>query len=160
MSIEEAAYKSRLACLDEWRQDAVDRRSNEASKLTEKTDKGNRPPKKGDSVKLRTLNQDNQKSYKLEPQWEGPYLINRVSAHGRLVWLKDVASNTIEDRYHVNDTQIYVERKDHEDDNENWRSVSEINKKIRVKVRQWIRRRTHRRGEDYFCVSSPLSGRD
>ena len=52
MSIEEAAYKSRLACLDERRQDAVDRGFKEASKLAEKTDKGNPPPKKGALVKL------------------------------------------------------------------------------------------------------------
>ncbi len=36
-------------------------------------------------VKLRRLDQDHQKSHKLEPRWEGPYLIERVSAHGRSV---------------------------------------------------------------------------
>ena len=53
--IEEAIFKSRLAYLDEIRQDALKRRFKEASKLAEKTDKGILPPKKGDLVKLRRL---------------------------------------------------------------------------------------------------------
>ena len=67
MSVEEAAYESRLACLDEIRGEAIDRRFKEASKLAEKTDKGIAPPSRGDLVRLRRLDQDNQKSHKLEP---------------------------------------------------------------------------------------------
>ena len=155
MSVEEAAYESRLACLDEWRQDALDRRFKEASKLAEKTDKGNPVPKKGDLIKLRRLEQDGQKSHKLEPRWEGPYIIDRVSAHGRSVWLKDIASGTVKGRYHVNDTQVYAERKTFEVDNETWRSVSQLNESVRVQVREWMRKRTaakkaenHRKGLD------------
>ena len=142
MSIEEAAYESRLACIDEWRQDAVDRRFKEASKLAEKTDKGIPPPEKGDLVRLRRLDQDNQKSHKLEPRWEGPYIVDKVSAHGRSLWLKDITSGMIKGRYHVNDTQVYAERKAFEVDDDNWRSISQRNEIVRVKVREWMRKRT------------------
>ena len=43
-------------------------RFREASKLAERTDKGNPLPNKGDLVKLHRLNQDHQRSHKLEPR--------------------------------------------------------------------------------------------
>ena len=39
MNIKEAEYKSRPAYLDEWRQDILERRFKEASKVAERTDK-------------------------------------------------------------------------------------------------------------------------
>lgn len=56
-----------------WRQNALERRFKEASKIAEKTNRGLLPPKKGDLVKPRRLDQDHQKPHKLEPRWEGRY---------------------------------------------------------------------------------------
>ena len=39
----------------------------------------------------------------------------------------------------MNDIQLYAERKTFEVDNENWRSVSQLNETVRVKVREWMR---------------------
>lgn len=54
-----------------------------------------------------------------KPHREGPYLIDRVSSHGSSVWLKVMSSGTIKGKYHVNDTQVYTERKVSKVDSEN-----------------------------------------
>ena len=70
-------------------------------------------------MELRRLDQDHQKSHKLEPRWEGLCIVDRVWTHGRLLRLKGINSGTVKGRYHVNDTQMYAERKSYEVDGEN-----------------------------------------
>lgn len=75
----ESIYEARLAKLDEIRQRAVQRRLDMGEELANKTDKVATPFAPGDLVRLRRLDQDGQKSHKLEPRWEGPPMLSQKS---------------------------------------------------------------------------------
>lgn len=69
-------------------------------------------PKAGDLVLLRRLDLSNQKGRKLEPRWEGPYLLDKVSYHGQSGTLKSLHEEEHVGRYHLNDTKILVTREE------------------------------------------------
>ena len=92
--------------------------------------------------KLRRLDLENQKSHKLEARWEGPYLVHKVASHGKSIWLKDLTSGEVKDRYHVHDTKHYLTRAEPESEGKGWRSVADVNANIRKDVREWMKRHT------------------
>ena len=148
MTVEEACFESRMSRLDEIRAEALERRFGVAKDLANDTDKGIPPPKVKDLVKLRRLDLDNQKSHKLEPRWEGPYEVEKVSARGKSVILKDLLSNKIKGHYHINDTQPYLERSRMQVPEDSWRSVAEINEGVRKDVRDYMRKSAKEKKEE------------
>lgn len=144
LTVEEATYESRMATLDEIRQIALRKRYEKAEKdatLTNEKSKSpykTRPLRKGDLVKLRRLDQDNQKLHKMEPRWEGPYRAEKISEHGYSVWLRDTITNEMKGKYHADDVALWLERTEHNDDGVIWMSVAQQNREQRQLVRKWI----------------------
>ena len=142
MGIEERNFEERLAKLDEMRDLALDKRMEMGEDIAQKTAKGKGPLEPGDLVKLRRLGQDQQKSHKLEPKWEGPYIVQSVSTHKKSVWLEDLNTGETKGRYHVNAIALFVPRRTYTDQTQSWKTVSEINSQIRADVRTWMKKRT------------------
>ncbi|KAL8760748.1 MAG: hypothetical protein Q9184_003085 [Pyrenodesmia sp. 2 TL-2023] len=144
MTIEEAQYHARLAKLDEVRERAVDKRHELGEKLAEKTAKESKvSPEAGDLVRLRKLAQDNQHSHKLEPRWEGSYKVQKLSEHGKSVWLEDLQSGKAKGKYHINDVRLYLVRKeDRPGEQSGWKSVAQINVQVKAMITDWIRAHT------------------
>ena len=74
LTVEESAYEARMSNTDDIQNTALERRFNHAGNLVSATDSDFSSPKEGDWIRLRILYQDGQKSHKLEPRWEGPYV--------------------------------------------------------------------------------------
>lgn len=111
MTLEKAAYDSRLAMLDELRERSLAKRfqlgENTAESTSTKTPMN--PEKiirKGSLVRLRRLAQDNQHSHKMEPRWED---LRHLKAHceieKRLNRLKDAHEAKKEDHRVVNESE-------------------------------------------------------
>lgn len=75
LSKEAATYEIRIAKTDEMRGLDVERRLAMGEEHAADTDKDKREYEVGDLVRHRRLAQDNQRSRKLEPRWEGPYTV-------------------------------------------------------------------------------------
>lgn len=99
----------RIATLDETRTRALEERCAEIERK-EEADNG-KGPQEGDLVLLRRLELDNQKGRKLEPRWEGPYLLDKMNYHRRSGILKSLHGEREVGRYHVNDMKLFVGRK-------------------------------------------------
>ena len=67
-------------------------------------------PRAGDLVLLRRFAVNKDKGRKLEPKWEGPYRISKVTKSGVSVWLEDVCTGGKKGRYSVDDIKIYLVR--------------------------------------------------
>ena len=68
MSIEERNFEKRLIKLNEMRDLAFDKRIKMSEDMTRKTAKRKVPRESEDLIKLRRLDQDNQRFHKLEPR--------------------------------------------------------------------------------------------
>ncbi|KFY31814.1 hypothetical protein V493_00777 [Pseudogymnoascus sp. VKM F-4281 (FW-2241)] len=111
-----SAIGVRLAKLDELRDAAAEIRLRRQLKQSEESAvrfANTKKVKRGDLVLLRRLAQDNQHSHKLEPRWQGPYIVHKVSPHGASAFLRELHSNSIKGRYHTNDLKLFVERQQH-----------------------------------------------
>jgi len=80
------------------------------------------PPKEGELVLLRRFLLDQCRGSKLEPRWEGPYVLSDLAYHGKTGRLLDintgkvvrVKKGALRDRVHLNDLKIYLQRNDEE----------------------------------------------
>ena len=68
MTVKKVYFKNKISRLNEIKAETLKRRFKIAKDLTNNTDKGIPPLKVKDLVKLRRLNLNNQKSYKLKPR--------------------------------------------------------------------------------------------
>ena len=77
------------------------------------------PPKDGDLVLLRRFLLDQRRGSKLEPRWEGPYVLSDLAWHGKSGGLRDfntgevvrVKKGALCDRVHLNDLKVYLRRR-------------------------------------------------
>ena len=142
MTLEEANYESRLAILDELRDQALTTRLETGIETAEKTStaKGGVGQKqkidKGSLVRLRRLAQDNQRSHKLEPRWEGPYRVHKMASHGQSAWIKDLHSDRIKGKYHINALILFHEGREVGRRREEWTSTAQLNDQTRKEVQK------------------------
>jgi len=77
------------------------------------------PPKDGDLVLLRRFLLDQRRDSKLEPRWEGPYVLSDLAWHGKSGRLRDfntgeivrVKKGALRDHVHLNDLKVYLPRR-------------------------------------------------
>jgi transposase InsO family protein len=119
-------YHARLANLDELRELAMGRKIREAKKTQEKSTKTRESPKEGDLVLLKRLALSNQRGRKLEPRWEGPYKLVRLSHHGQSGHLESLHEQATVGRYHLNDLKVFVPWEENErPEGEGWRTMAQ-----------------------------------
>lgn len=74
---------------------------------------------------LRRLELHNQKGRKLEPRWEGPYILEKVMYHQRSGILNSLRENNLVGKYHLNDMKKFVGRSDRtEETDQRWRTMA------------------------------------
>ena len=157
-----AAYDARLATIDEIRSEATQRKLADKQKLALKTFRDGKAPQKDDLVLVRRLQQDQQRSHKLEPKWEGPYKVTKTEWHDKSIWVRSLKGEK-DKKHHVNDVKKFLvkkflERKNDDNEGHNWKSAAEANERIRRKVKTWIRDRwteMKARGVDEEEVGDP-----
>lgn len=73
---------------------------------------GNRfaAPKKGDLVLLRRFVVDKDRGRKLEPRWEGPYLLQKIAKEGISGYLSDLTTQKVKGRYGFDAMKVYIPR--------------------------------------------------
>lgn len=150
MSVEEAAYESRLAIIDELRERSLAKRFQLGESTAESTDAKihNNPEKmikKGSLVRLRRLAQDNQKSHKMEPRWEGPYVVHKMAEHGRSAWISDLHSGKVKGRYHLNALNVFLQGKDIGRSDSEWKSLAKANEQTQISVKRYMEQRARQR---------------
>ena len=164
MSVEEANYEVRLARLDEIRNIATKNRLMHQERVAESSDKhGKIIYKNGDLVLLRRLAQDKQKSHKLEPRWEGPYIIDKKNDHEKSLVLRNIHSDDNKGKYHTNDVKPFVERREHVPDEESWQSIMARNEKARTDTRNRQAMREQARKhmiEEFLKIGRPITDDD
>lgn len=67
-------------------------------------------PQKGDLVLLRQFVIDKEKGRKLEPRWEGPYLLVKVAKEGVSGFLQDLKTGKVKGKYAFDAMKTYVPR--------------------------------------------------
>ncbi|KAL9630699.1 MAG: hypothetical protein Q9204_004584 [Flavoplaca sp. TL-2023a] len=147
-----------MAKLDEIRALALEKRLAMGEDLANHTATDKREYQVGDLVRLRRLAQDNQKSHKLEPRWEGPYTVAKISNHKRSGYLDDPHSGNRKGKFHVNDVALlYRQRKPTGDiQEETWMSVAAINDKVRADVRRWMKEMAEDQGKNAASMGPQL----
>ncbi|KAI9884385.1 MAG: Platinum sensitivity protein [Watsoniomyces obsoletus] len=134
-NIEEENYWRRLAQLDERRNNAIDARITDAAKRRQEDSW--KAPKKGDLVLPRRLELDTQRGRKLEPRWEGPYVLSHINYHGRSGVLSAVHEQKIVGRYHINDMKLFVPRERNLIQNEqDWKTMAQQAEESRIQVEE------------------------
>ena len=110
----------RLARIDDIRQQAASEVVDEAQRCEERQrPMRHAPPKDGDLVLLRRFLLDQRRGSKLEPRWEGPYVLSDLAWHGKSGRLRDfntgevvrVKKGALRDRIHLNDLKVYLQRR-------------------------------------------------
>jgi hypothetical protein len=109
-NMDEINYHARLAMLDEIRNFALNHRFRAVEDVL--ATEVEETISEGDLVLLRRLALDNQKGRKLEPHWEGPYVVDSVNYHKKSVQLKSLHKHTLVGKYHVNDVKKFIMRSD------------------------------------------------
>ena len=148
MTLEEAAYESRMAAMDEVRQRSLTKRYEMGEKLAEGTEKhpaDDKVIKKGSLVILRRTQQDNQHSHKLEPRWEGPYKVQRLTEHGQAAWISELHSGNVKGKYHLNALTTHLEGKEVGRTEAEWRTVAQINAQVQNDVKKHMSNRAKER---------------
>lgn len=69
-------------------------------------------PEEGDLVLLRRFVVDKERGRKLEPRWEGPYLLKRIAKAGISGYLMDIKTLKIKGRYGFDALKVYVPREE------------------------------------------------
>ena len=69
-------------------------------------------PKQGDLVLLRRFVVDKDKGRKLEPRWEGPYILDRVGREGVSGYLRDLKTDRVRGRYGFDAMKVYIPREE------------------------------------------------
>lgn len=67
-------------------------------------------PQLGDLVLLRRFIVDKERGRKLEPRWEGPYLLSRIAKEGVSGYLQDMKTGKVKGRYGFDAMKVYVPR--------------------------------------------------
>lgn len=67
-------------------------------------------PKEGDLVLLRRFVVDKERGRKLEPRWEGPYVMFKVAKPGVSGYLRDLKTQKVKGRYAFDALKVYVPR--------------------------------------------------
>lgn len=109
-SVSDGQRDSRLAKLDEIRDVSSNLRAHEQKVRADRDVKEWKTLREGDLVVLRRYRLDTQKSKKLEPRWSGPYLLSKLSYHGRSGHLTSLHTNAYLGRHHVNQLKKFVPR--------------------------------------------------
>jgi len=112
---EAVEYAVRLATLEELRSSALDNLSAEQRMLVERRNEPsrNRDPVVGDLILLRRIVVDKEKGHKLEPKWEGPYLVESLTGSGRSVYYATLNNPDQRlGRRHVNQVRVFVPREE------------------------------------------------
>ena len=106
-------YVVRMAQMEEMRELARERMS---AHLTDLELSQKRPryetPKQGDLVLLRRFIVDKDKGRKLEPRWEGPYMLTKIAKEGVSGYLQDLKTDRIKGRYGFDAMKVYVPREE------------------------------------------------
>jgi len=109
-----------LARIDDIRQRAASEVVEEAQRREERQrPMCHAPPKDGDLVLLGRFLLDQRRGSKLEPRWEGPYVLSDLAWHGKSGRLRDfntgevvrVKKGALRDRIHLNDLKVYLQRR-------------------------------------------------
>ncbi|KAI5810160.1 hypothetical protein DFH27DRAFT_630018 [Peziza echinospora] len=106
-------YETRLAKVDELREIALVRLLEEQDKRMIEQKRCRFPkPGVGDLVLLRRFIIDKDRGRKLEPRWEGPYLVRRMCKGGISGELEELGSGRLKGRYSVDAMKLYVVREE------------------------------------------------
>ncbi|KXS98442.1 hypothetical protein AC579_7464 [Pseudocercospora musae] len=108
---QEAAAAERLAGIDEMRLLNLDNRIQQQAALSD-SDQRWEEPKLGDAVLIRRLQQDKERGHKLEPQWEGLYLLFKLTNNGQAGWVTSMHGEVRPSKYHLNDMKRFAIRVD------------------------------------------------
>lgn len=164
ISVEEANYEAHLAKMDEMRDMATKLRLSEQDRVAERSYKeAKKEYKGGDLVLQRRLAQDNQKSHKLEPRWEGPYQVGKISENSKSIMLRDIHSGKDKGKYHTNDVKPFIIRKENIPEGEEWNSVAARNDRVRVNTRNWLALRDKARQDmavEFHKIGRPVTTDD
>ena len=134
-------YWSRLATIDEVREQAT------TARVQEHDEQDPPPPamitkrslEEGDLVLLRRLELNNQKGRKLEPRWEGSYILSKLNYHGQSGMLATVDEESPVGRYHVNDLKLFVSKKEKTEQLRLWKTMAKEAKDAREELEQILR---------------------
>jgi hypothetical protein len=119
--INSVAVTDRVARLDDLRDAALRRKIHEQERQESKSASkfiGKTVIKARDLVLLRRLAQDNQHSHKLEPWWLSPYLVKKISSNKKSAILKELHSDAVKGKYHINNLKPFIQRSDYKVANE------------------------------------------
>lgn len=139
------AARERLARLDEKRLMNLDRRLHQQWAMVDKDVKRWPTPQIGDAVLIRRLQQEKERGHKLEPVWEGPYLLQKVTKNGQAGWVTPLLEDAPPAKYHLNDMKRFVIRKG---DGEHWQHTAATNDTVRSDMRKLMRDRRGRKREN------------
>ena len=141
LAIEKYAFEQRLFKLNELRDTAMKKRLIQKEMLTKKEDKETSKNSITTRclIKFRRLTQKRQHSHKLKTRWEDFYIVHKLTQHEKSFWLREMYIEKVKERYSINDVKLWIEKKNHENSNQNWKSITKINNQIRQNVKQWHR---------------------
>ncbi|KAI5783844.1 hypothetical protein DFH27DRAFT_565630 [Peziza echinospora] len=106
-------FVGRMSEIEERRGEATEARLKEQDKWVERKEKREeREVKVGDLVLLRKHELDKQKGRKLEPRWDGPFKVKRVTGKGMSAELEDLIAGKMKGRYHLGDMKPYLQREE------------------------------------------------
>ena len=119
-----------LSLLEERRLEAVENTIEEERRRErdfKKDRQGARQsPGKGDLVLLRRFAVDKDKGKKLEPKWEGPYLVQRLARSKVSALLDDIHTGKHKGRYSLDSLKVYVLRADAKQDDHGTINISDL----------------------------------
>ncbi|RDW59800.1 hypothetical protein BP6252_12887 [Coleophoma cylindrospora] len=132
---QQTAQLERLATIEEIRNIAARKRlASQETQVEKLSGKFANAPllQEGDLVLLRRIAQDNQHSHKLEPRFDGLFVITAIQKYGKAVQLADFFSGEDKGKWHVNDVKLFIQSKN-KDWKEHFRSNSRVKKAILAK---------------------------
>lgn len=64
----------------------------------------------------------------------------RMTTHERSIWVTSLHFEMSVRKFHINDVKIFVPWNERTSDDEDWKSIFEINDRIRILVKEWIKK--------------------
>lgn len=111
VNLEERQRSGRMAQLAEMREQAREKvLQNQDEQILGYVRHRYASPQVGDLVLLRRFVIDKEKGRKLEPRWEGPYLLKKEAKPGISGYLQDLKTERIKGKYAFDALKVYVPR--------------------------------------------------
>lgn len=140
LELSDAVYEVRMMTMNEIRNLALERWLRDQETLYNKANSRFFSSQKENLVLVRRQTQDNQHDHKLKARWNDSQRLMRMTTHERSIWVTSLHFKMSVRKFHINDVKIFMPWNERTSDDEDWKSIFEINDRIRILVKEWIKK--------------------